>query len=161
HAVHPIAALQTEYSLWTRDVEDGILPLLRELGIGLVAYSPLGRGFLTGAIKELPENDNRNRYPRFSGEALKKNLSLVETLQALAAKRGATAAQLALAWILHRDPNYVPIPGTTKLHRLEENLGAAEIQLSAADLAAIEAAVPETAVEGERYPEFGMAMVNL
>jgi aryl-alcohol dehydrogenase-like predicted oxidoreductase len=163
HAVTPVTAVQSEYSLWSRDVEAEVLPTLKELGIGFVPYSPLGRGFLTGAIgKEgLAEGDNRKNYPRFTGENLTKNLGLVETLQDLAAERGATAAQLALAWILHRGTDFVPIPGTTKLTRLDENLGAAKIELSAADLAAIDAAIPESAVEGERYSETGMNMVNL
>jgi len=163
HAVTPVTALQSEYSLWSRDVEAEVLPTLKELGIGFVAYSPLGRGFLTGAIKQdtLSATDSRSRYPRFVGEALTKNLGLVETLQGLAAGRGATAAQLALAWILARSDDFVPIPGTTKLSRLDENLGAASLELSADDLAAIDAAVPKSAVEGQRYPDAGMAMVNL
>ena len=164
HAVQPVAALQSEYSLWTRDPEAEILPTLRELGIGLVPYSPLGRGFLTGAVQDtanLAADDFRRTLPRFNGEALAKNLSLVETLKALAADRGATPAQLALAWLLAQGEDIVPIPGTTRLSRLEENLGAADIVLSAADLAAIAAAVPEAEVAGARYQEAGLAMVNL
>lgn len=162
HAVQPVAALQSEYSLWTRGVEAEILPTLRELGIGLVPYSPLGRGFLTGAIKAetLGDNDFRRGMPRFQGEALEKNLSLVDALTAIAAEKGITPAQLALAWILHQGEDISPIPGTTKIARLEENAGAADVTLSAEDLARIAAAVPETAVEGERYTAAGMAMVG-
>jgi len=163
HAVQPVTALQSEYSLWTRDPEAEILPTVRELGIGFVPYSPLGRGFLTGAVQTadaLAANDFRRGLPRFSGEALTKNLSLVETLKALAAERGATPAQLALAWLLHQGEDIVPIPGTTKVSRLEENVKAAEIVLSPADLEAIAAAIPETEVEGARYQEAGLAMVG-
>ncbi len=163
HAVHPVSALQSEYSLWTRDPEAAVLPTLRELGIGFVPFSPLGRGFLTGTITStdaLADNDYRRTQPRFAGEALAKNLSLVETLQGLARQKGATAAQLALAWLLHQGPDIVPIPGTTKATRLDENLGAVDIALSADDLAAIARAIPETAVAGDRYNEQGMAMVG-
>ncbi len=161
HAVQPVAALQSEYSLWFRELEAEILPTLRELGIGLVPYSPLGRGFLTGAMKaEIGENDFRRNLPRFQGEALAKNLSLVEALTQIAAEKGATPAQLALAWILHQGEHIAPIPGTTKAARLEENLGAVDLTLSADDLARIAAAVPETAVEGERYTKAGLAMVG-
>lgn len=161
HAVQPVAALQSEYSLWFRELEAEILPTLRELGIGLVPYSPLGRGFLTGALKsELADNDFRRNLPRFQGEALAKNLSLVEALTQIAAEKGATPAQLALAWILHQGEHIAPIPGTTKIARLEENLGAVDLALSAEDLARIAAAVPETAVEGERYTAAGLAMVG-
>jgi aryl-alcohol dehydrogenase-like predicted oxidoreductase len=163
HAVQPVAALQNEYSLWTRDVEAGVLPLLRELGIGLVPYSPLGRGFLTGALKSdagLAQDDFRRGLPRFQGEALAKNLSLVEALTEIAADKGVTPAQLALAWLLHQGPDIAPIPGTTKISRLEENLGAVDVALSADELARIEAAVPETAIEGARYSEAGLAMVG-
>ena len=162
HAVQPVAALQSEYSLWTRGVEAEVLPTLRELGIGLVPYSPLGRGFLTGAIKadSLGANDFRKGMPRFQGEALAKNLSLVEALTAIAGEKGITPAQLALAWLLHQGPDIAPIPGTTKIPRLEENTGAVDVVLSADDLARIAAAVPETAVEGERYSAPGLAMVN-
>jgi aryl-alcohol dehydrogenase-like predicted oxidoreductase len=161
HAVQPVAALQSEYSLWFRELEADVLPTLRELGIGLVPYSPLGRGFLTGAMKtEIGENDFRRNLPRFQGEALAKNLSLVEALTQIAAEKGATPAQLALAWILHQGQAIAPIPGTTKIARLEENLGAVELSLSAEDLARIAAAVPETAVEGERYTKAGLAMVG-
>ncbi len=154
HAVQPVSALQSEYSLWTRDPETAVLPLCRELGIGFVPYSPLGRGFLAGAVGgagDMADNDFRRFMPRFKGEALAKNLSLVETLSALAAQKGRTPAQLALAWLLAQGPDVVPIPGTTKAARVAENVAAADITLSAEDLAAIEAAVPETAVEGARY----------
>lgn len=161
HAVQPVAALQSEYSLWFRELEAEILPTLRELGIGLVPYSPLGRGFLTGALKsDLADNDFRRNLPRFQGEALAKNLSLVEALTQIAAEKGATPAQLALAWILHQGEHIAPIPGTTKAARLEENLGAVDLALSADDLARIAAAVPETAIEGERYTAAGLAMVG-
>jgi aryl-alcohol dehydrogenase-like predicted oxidoreductase len=163
HAVQPVAALQNEYSLWTRDVEAGVLPLLRELGIGLVPYSPLGRGFLTGALTSdasLAKDDFRRGLPRFQGEALTKNLSLVEALTQIAADKGVTPAQLALAWLLHQGPDIAPIPGTTKIRRLEENVGAVDVVLTADDLAKIAAAVPETAIEGARYSEAGLAMVG-
>ena len=163
HAVHPVTAVQNEYSLWTRDPEAAVLPACRELGIGFVPYSPLGRGFLTGAIAapdQLGENDYRRTNPRFQGEAFDRNLSLVETLKRLAAAQGCTPAQLALAWLLHQGEMIVPIPGTTKLSRLEENIGATDIILSPDDLAEIAAAVPETAVAGQRYDERGMAVVG-
>jgi aryl-alcohol dehydrogenase-like predicted oxidoreductase len=161
HAVQPVAALQSEYSLWFRELEAEILPTLRELGIGLVPYSPLGRGFLTGALKsDLADNDFRRGLPRFQGEALTKNLGLVEALTVIAAEKGITPAQLALSWILHQGEAIAPIPGTTKIARLEENIGAVDVVLSAEDLARIAAAVPETAVEGERYTAAGMAMVG-
>jgi aryl-alcohol dehydrogenase-like predicted oxidoreductase len=163
HAVQPVAALQSEYSLWFRELEAEILPTLRELGVGLVPYSPLGRGFLTGAFKAdapLADNDFRRGLPRFQGEALAKNLGLVEALQQIAAEKGVTPAQLALAWILHQGEHIAPIPGTTKLARLEENLGAVDVAFSAEELARIAAAVPETAVEGDRYTAAGMAMVG-
>jgi len=161
HAVQPVAALQSEYSLWFRELEAEILPTLRELGIGLVPYSPLGRGFLTGALKsDLADNDFRRNLPRFQGEALAKNLSLVEALAQIAGEKGITPAQLALAWILHQGPRIAPIPGTTKIARLEENIGAVDVVLSGEDLARIAAAVPETAVEGERYTAAGLAMVG-
>ena len=163
HAVQPVAALQSEYSLWTRGVEAQILPTIRELGIGLVPYSPLGRGFLTGALTSsagLAKDDFRRGLPRFQGEALASNLSLVEALTLIAGEKGITPAQLALAWLLHQGDDIAPIPGTTKISRLEENLGAVDLALSAEDLARIAAAVPETAVEGERYSEAGLAMVG-
>ena len=163
HAVQPVAALQSEYSLWTRDLEAQTLPLLRELGIGLVPYSPLGRGFLTGALKSdagLAKDDFRRGLPRFQGEALAKNLSLVEALTAIAADKGVTPAQLALAWLLHQGPDIAPIPGTTKVSRLEENIGSVDVVLSADELSKIAAAVPETEIEGARYSESGLAMVG-
>ncbi len=163
HAVTPVTAVQSEYSLWSRDVEAEVLPTLRELGVGFVPYSPLGRGFLTGTItpETLAEDDRRRAMPRFHSDAIGQNYSLVQALGELAAARGATAAQLALAWVLHRDDGFVPIPGTTKLSRLEENIAAADIQLSVKELAAIEAAMPEAAVSGERYAAANMKMVNI
>jgi len=163
HAVQPVAALQSEYSLWTRGVEAQILPTIRELGIGLVPYSPLGRGFLTGTLTTdagLAKDDFRRGLPRFQGEALARNLSLVEALTLIAGEKGVTPAQLALAWLLHQGPDIVPIPGTTKIARVEENVGAVDVALTPEDLSRIAAAVPETAVEGERYSEAGLAMVG-
>jgi aryl-alcohol dehydrogenase-like predicted oxidoreductase len=153
HAVQPVTALQSEYSLWTRDVEAEILPTLRELGIGFVPFSPLGRGFLTGTVKpgSLPENDWRAKMSRFAGENGKRNFALVEALQLLAAKTGHSSGQLAIAWVLHQGADFVPIPGTRKLERLEENIGAAGIVLSAEDLAAIDCAFPESEIAGGRY----------
>ncbi len=162
HAVHPITAVQTEYSLWTRDVEAEILPTLQELGIALVAYSPLGRGFLSGRFSspdELDENDYRRHGPRFTGANLQQNLTLAARVRELASERGITPGQLALAWVLHRGENIVPIPGTKRVSYLEENLAAAEVQLSEADVEAIAQAVPAAA--GERYPEAVMRSVNL
>ncbi|NTF44974.1 aldo/keto reductase [Rhizobium rhizogenes] len=157
HAVQPVAALQNEYSLWTRGPEtNGILEACEELGIGLVAYSPLGKGFLTGAIgkdTKISENDFRKLLPRFTPEAMEKNQALVDLLQQIAGSKNATPAQIALAWLLAQKPWIVPIPGTTKLHRLEENLAAADVELSAAELAEIQRALAEIAIEGERYPE--------
>jgi aryl-alcohol dehydrogenase-like predicted oxidoreductase len=160
HAVQPVSALQSEYSLWSRGPERDVLPICRELGIGFVAYSPLGRGFLAGPPK-LADNDFRKGIPRWQGDAYARNLTLVETLEKLAAERRATAAQLCLAWLLHKGEDIVPIPGTTKTNRLEENAAAADIRLSDDDIAQIEAAVPESAVEGDRYDEMGLAMVGL
>ena len=153
HAVQPVTALQSEYSLWSRDVEAEVLPVLKELGIGFVPFSPLGRGFLTGAIKpdNMDKGDYRARLPRFKGAAGAHNYALVAALQALAAEKGCTSGQLAIAWVLHQDADFVPIPGTRKLERLEENIGAAEIALSAADIAQIETAIPKDAVQGSRY----------
>lgn len=164
HKAHPVSAVQSEYSLWSRDVEQAVLPTCRELGIGFVPYSPLGRGFLAGAgnsLDQLAPDDFRRGMPRWQAGVIDKNRSLVETLTAIAAARGRTPAQLALAWLLHKGPDIAPIPGTTKIHRLEENLAAAEIHLSADEMAEIERAVPETAVEGGRYDDRGMAMLNL
>ena len=153
HAVQPVTALQSEYSLWTRDLEAEVLPLLKQLGIGLVPYSPLGRGFFTGQVKpgSVAGDDFRAKMPRFNGEAGDHNFRLVEALQALAKQKMCTAAQLAIAWVMAQGEDYVPIPGTRKLERLEENLGAAEIELTSDDLAAIEAAFPVSEVMGGRY----------
>jgi aryl-alcohol dehydrogenase-like predicted oxidoreductase len=156
HAVQPVAALQSEYSLWWREPEDVILPTLEELGIGFVPFSPLGRGFLTGKIDEttqFDQSDFRNRLPRFSAAARKANQTLVDVLTALAAQKQVTPAQLALAWLLAQKPWIVPIPGTTKLKRLDENLAATEVQLSTGDLRQIEAAADSVSVQGARYPE--------
>lgn len=161
HAVQPVTTLQNEYSLWTRGPEtNGILDTCKELGIGLVAYSPLGKGFLTGAMSKdtrIGDNDFRKNLPRFSPEAMAANQAMVDLLKDMAAARDATPAQIALAWLLAREPWIVPIPGTTKLHRLEENLGAANIELTAADLAHIEKAASAIRIEGERYPPHLMA----
>ena len=155
HAVHPITALQTEYSLFTRDLEDEILPTIRELGIGLVPYSPLGRGILTGAIStgSLEDGDFRSSNPRFQGDALDANLALVEKVRELADRKGCTPGQLALAWVLAQGDDVVPIPGTKRVRYLEENVGAADVELTADDLAALEQAVPRDAVTGARYPD--------
>ena len=157
HAVQPVTALQNEYSLWTRGPEtNGILDACEELGIGFVPYSPLGKGFLTGAMSKdtkLGDGDFRNILPRFTPQAMEKNQALVDLLKRIAGEKKATPAQIALAWLLAQKPWIVPIPGTTKLHRLEENLGAANIELTADDLAEIERAAAEIHVEGERYPE--------
>ena len=156
HAVQPVTAIQNEYSLWTRGPEtNGVLQACEELGIGFVPYSPLGRGFLTGAINQdtkLAENDFRRLLPRFTPEAMAANQALVDLLKRIADEKRATPAQIALAWLLAQKPWIVPIPGTTKLHRLEENLAAAEVDLSAGDLAEIARAAAEITVEGERYP---------
>jgi aryl-alcohol dehydrogenase-like predicted oxidoreductase len=155
HAVQPVAALQSEYSLWWRAPEKDVLPACEELGIGFVPYSPLGRGFLTGKIDETTTfgaNDNRSALPRFTTQARKSNQPVVRLLEEIGERKGATPAQIALAWLLSQKPWIVPIPGTTKLHRLEENLGAANVELSAANLAEIGAALAEVKVQGERYP---------
>jgi aryl-alcohol dehydrogenase-like predicted oxidoreductase len=161
HAVHPISALQTEYSLWSRDVEDEILPTVRELGIGFVAYSPLGRGFLSGRIRsveDLEENDFRRINPRFQGENFQKNLELVERVEELAAAKGCTAAQIALAWVLAQGEDSVPIPGTTRVKNLEENVAALEVELTLDELRDLEAVFPKGAAAGDRYPD--MSPVN-
>lgn len=153
HAVHPITALQTEYSLWSREPEEAIFDVCRELGITFVAYSPLGRGFLTGAIKsrdDLEKGDFRLGNPRFTEEAIQENLKFVEVVHQMAQSKGVTKAQIALAWILHQNDEITTIPGTRKVHRLEENLGALQVELTAADLADIEASVPASTV-GRRY----------
>jgi aryl-alcohol dehydrogenase-like predicted oxidoreductase len=155
HAVHPVAALQSEYSLWWREPEKEVLPVLEELGIGFVPFSPLGKGFLTGAISEnttFDRSDFRNIVPRFAPEARKANQALVDLLGKIAATKQVTPAQIALAWLLAQKPWIVPIPGTTKLHRLQENLGAADLTLTQDDLGAIEAAVSRVTVQGDRYP---------
>ena len=162
HAVHPITALQSEYSLWTRDVEQDIMPTLQELGIGLVAYSPLGRGFLSGRFSspdELDEGDFRRHGPRFTGENLQHNLKLVQAVRQLASEKDITPGQLALAWVLARGEHVVPIPGTKRVSYLQENLQAAEVQLSDEDVQRIADAVPAAA--GERYDEAGMRGVNI
>src|SRR5512141_1907538 len=163
HRVHPISALQTEYSLWSRDPEDEILPTVRELGIGFVAYSPLGRGFLTGRfqrLEDLPPDDYRRHSPRFQGENFGKNLRLVDEIREIAAERKVGPAQLALAWVLARGEDLVAIPGTTTRRHLEENLAAASIRLSKDDLARIDAVAPKGAAAGDRYPPQAMASVH-
>lgn len=162
-AVHPITALQTEYSLWSRDPEDEILATVRELGIGFVAYSPLGRGFLSGQFSspdDLPADDYRRNSPRFQGENFYKNLELVERVKAIAAEKGATPSQLALAWLLAQGDDIVPIPGTKRRVYLEENAAATEIELSADDLQRIEEVAPKGAAAGDRYPTQHMSVVN-
>jgi aryl-alcohol dehydrogenase-like predicted oxidoreductase len=160
--VHPIAALQTEYSLWTRDAENELLPLCRDHRMTFVAYSPLGRGFLTGRFRspeDVPADDWRRNHPRFQGENFEQNLALVRRLEAIAARKGCTAAQLALSWLVAR-PGVVPIPGSTKRSRVEENAQAVAVHLTDSELAAIEAAAPHGAAAGTRYPAGGMATVN-
>ncbi len=156
HAVQPVTALQNEYSLWWRRPEDEIIPTLEELGIGLVPYSPLGKGFLTGAINEnteLADSDFRSRLPRFTPDARKANQAFVDLLSDIAKEKDASPAQIALAWLLAQKPWIVPIPGTTKLHRFEENIGAAAVELTASDLKRIDAAASELTAQGDRYPE--------
>jgi aryl-alcohol dehydrogenase-like predicted oxidoreductase len=163
HAVHPIAALQTEYSLWMRDVEDEILPTCRELGIGFVPYSPLGRGFLTGRFtrfEDLPADDFRRRQPRFQGENFQKNLDLVRHVEDVASRKGCTPAQLVLAWLLHQGDDIVPIPGTTRVANLEDNIGALGVTLTPRDLERIDAVFPKGVAAGDRYMAGGMAIVN-
>jgi aryl-alcohol dehydrogenase-like predicted oxidoreductase len=164
HRVHPIAALQTEYSLWTRDIEAEILPLCRELGIGFVAYSPLGRGVFGGEISgaaSLPQGDRRRDHPRFQEQNLKANLALVEPVRRIAAARGYAPAQIALAWLLAKGEDIVPIPGTRRIEHLESNAAAAEIALSAAEVAQLDAACPPGAAQGTRYPAGQMKRLNL
>ncbi len=164
HAVQPVTALQSEYSLWWRRPEEEILPVLDELGIGLVPFSPLGRGFLTGKIDEsttFDSSDFRNKVPRFTPEARKANQALVELLRSIAERKRATPAQIALAWLLAQRPSIVPIPGTTKLHRLEENIGAVSVELTTDDLREIDAAASQITVHGERYPEEMERRTNL
>ncbi len=163
-AVHPIAALQTEYSLWTRDAEAEVLPTCRSLGIGFVAYSPLGRGFLTGALAspgDLAEGDRRREHPRFAAENFAKNARLLASLRAVAAGHGATPAQIALAWLLARDDDIVPIPGTKRVARLEENAAAADLALTGEEMARLEAAFPPGITAGERYPPDQLVRVGL
>jgi aryl-alcohol dehydrogenase-like predicted oxidoreductase len=164
HATHPIAALQSEYSLWSRDPEDGVLATCRELGIGLVPYSPLGRGFLTGQIKkfdDLATDDYRRSSPRFQGENFQKNLQLVQRIQQMAAEKSCTPAQLALAWVLAQGKDIVPIPGTTKRKNLDENLGALEVVLIQADLARIAELAPRGVAAGDRYTQEMMKRVGV
>jgi aryl-alcohol dehydrogenase-like predicted oxidoreductase len=163
HAVHPLASVQSEYSLWSRDVEDGVLAVCAELNIGLLAYSPLGRGFLTGQIKQfddLAADDYRRFSPRFQGDNFQKNLDLVHRIEAIATEKHCTTSQLALAWVLAQANFIVPIPGTKRRTYLEENIGALHVTLSAADLRRIEEALPASAVAGARYPEAMMQFVN-
>jgi len=162
--VHTIAALQTEYSLWTRDPEDGILDVCRELGIGFVAYSPLGRGFLTGrfrSLDDLPADDYRRNAPRFQGENFQKNLELVKHVEELAREKGCTPAQIGLAWVLAQGPDVVPIPGTKRRKYLEENTGALNVQLTPEDLRRIDEIAPKGVAAGARYPEASMKSVNI
>jgi len=163
NAVHPITALQSEFSLWSREVEDEILPTCRELGIGFVAYSPLGRGFLTGRFRtfeDLPADDYRRNQPRFQGENFKKNLDLVAHIEKVATQKKCTPSQLALAWLLAKGQDIVPIPGTKRVKYLEENVGALDVQLTPDDLRRIDEIAPKGAAAGLRYPEGGMATVN-
>ena len=163
HAVHPISALQNEYSLWTRDPEDGAMPTCRELGIGLVPYSPLGRGFLTGQIKrfeDLAPDDFRRNTPRFQGENFQRNLDLVRHIEELATRKGCKPSQLALAWVLARGEFIVPIPGTKRVKYLEENVGALDVVLTAADMARIDEIAPKGVAAGQRYPEQMMKLVG-
>ena len=164
HHTHPITALQTEYSLWTRDPEDEILPTCRELGISFVAYSPLGRGFLTGRFKsaeDMGPEDFRHNHPRFQGENLERNVELVRRVEHIASEKGCKASQLALAWVLAQGEEIVPIPGTTRRAHLEENLAALELELSPQDLARLNESLPKGAAAGERYPERALKVVNL
>ena len=163
HAVHPITVLQTEYSLWSREPEEGLLDVCRELGIGFVAYSPLGRGFLTGRYKrpdDLAPNDWRRNNPRFQTDNFQKNLEIVERIKRVAARKRCTAAQLALAWVLAQGEDVVPIPGSKRRERLEENAAAADIQLTTQELSEIDALLPRGIAAGTRYPEAGMRAVN-
>ncbi len=162
-AVHPITAVQTELSLWSRDAEAEVIPTVRELGIGYVAYSPLGRGFLSGRFKspaDFPEGDFRKNHPRFQGENFEKNLRLVEEVEAIAKEKGCSAAQLALAWVLAQGEDIVPIPGTKHIRYLDENIGALEVKLTQVDLDRLDAILPPGAAAGPRYHERGMATVN-
>jgi aryl-alcohol dehydrogenase-like predicted oxidoreductase len=163
YAVHAIAAVQTELSLWSRDAEAEVLPTVRELGIGYVAYSPLGRGFLTGQFKspsDFPDDDSRRNHPRFQGENFDKNISLVGEVEAMAREKGCTTAQLALAWVLAQGEDVVPIPGTKHVRYLDQNIGALEVRLTAEDLRRLDAILPPGAAAGQRYHERGMETVN-
>jgi aryl-alcohol dehydrogenase-like predicted oxidoreductase len=163
YAVHPITALQTEYSLWSRDPEDEVLPTVRELGIGYVAYSPLGRGFLTGQFKspaDFADDDTRSRHPRFSGENFDKNIALVREVEAIAQHKGCTAAQLAIAWVLAQGEDIVPIPGTKRRKYLDQNIGAMSVELTPEELARIDAILPPGAAAGDRYHAAGMQTIN-
>ena len=156
HAVHPISALQTEYSLWTRDPEDAVLPTIRELGIGFVAYSPIGRGFLSGRFKspdDFEEGDFRKHHPRFQGENFRKNLELVDKVKQIADEKGVLPSQLALAWVMAQGDDIVPIPGTTKVNHLEENVAAADIELTVEDLARLDEVAPKGVAAGDRYAD--------
>jgi aryl-alcohol dehydrogenase-like predicted oxidoreductase len=165
HAVHPISALQSEYSLWSRHPEESVLPAVRELGIGFVAYSPLGRGFLAGRFRSRDDlcgdADARHHHPRFQPENLARNLELLERLERLAHEKGVTPAQLALAWVLHQGPDVVPIPGTKKRRYLEENVAATEVALSADELARLDEALPPGATAGQRYREAEMKAIDV
>ena len=163
NAVHPIAALQTEYSLWTRDPEDEVLPTTRELGIAFIAYSPLGRGFLTGQFKKFDDfdkDDYRRNSPRFQGENFQKNLDLVARVEAIAKEKKCTASQLALAWLLAQGDDIIPIPGTKRRKYLEDNAGAAGVKLSKDDLRRIDEVAPHGVASGARYPEHMMTLIN-
>jgi aryl-alcohol dehydrogenase-like predicted oxidoreductase len=163
HATHPLTAVQSEYSLWTRDPEADVLPTLRELGIGLVAYSPLGRGFLTGQIRsvdDLPDDDWRRSNPRFQEEALRENIALADRVRAVAEERGVTPAQLALAWVHAKGRDIVPIPGTKRPERVSENVAAADIELSDEDVAALDQAIPAGSAVGGRYRDAEMELIN-
>ena len=163
HSVHPITALQSEYSLWTRDPEAEVLGVCRELGIGFVPYSPLGRGFLTGKIRKpehLPEDDYRRTTPRFQGENFEHNLDLVQRVEEIAREKKCTPAQLALVWVLAQGSDIVPIPGTKRRKYLQENVGAVDVDLTSKDVARIDEVAPHEAFAGERYPDWAMAMVN-
>lgn len=163
HAVHPITAVQTELSLWSRDAEAEVLPTVRELGIGYVAYSPLGRGFLTGQFKtpdDFDQDDGRRRHPRFQGENFYKNLELVREVERMAQEKGCSAAQLAIAWVLAQGEDIVPIPGTKRRKYLDENIGGLKVELTASDLRHLDEILPAGAASGERYPEQGLAALN-
>jgi aryl-alcohol dehydrogenase-like predicted oxidoreductase len=163
HRTHPITAVQTELSLWSRDAEAGVLPTVRELGIGYVAYSPLGRGFLTGQItspEDFPEDDFRRFHPRFTGENFQRNIALVREVEAMAREKGCTTAQLALAWVLAQGEDVVPIPGTKRIKYLDENIAALDVKLSDEDLRRLDEILPPGAAAGDRYHERGMATVN-